>query len=113
MRRITELDAIRGLAAMSVMIYHLKPQAFALHGIRLDFFVMLSGYLLTSIILNKADSSGFLFTFSVRRWLRIWPIYFFALILMILVNPWLPKPFPMDGLPYYLTFTQNVTRYWS
>ena len=32
---------------------------------------------------------------------------------MILVNPWLPKPFPMDGLPYYLTFTQNVTRYWS
>ena len=32
MRRITELDAIRGLAAMAVMIYHLKPQAFALKG---------------------------------------------------------------------------------
>ncbi|SIO14267.1 Peptidoglycan/LPS O-acetylase OafA/YrhL, contains acyltransferase and SGNH-hydrolase domains [Singulisphaera sp. GP187] len=113
MRRITELDAIRGLAAMSVMIYHLKPQAFALHGVRVDLFFILSGYLLTSIILKKGDGVGFLFTFSVRRWLRIWPIYYIAVILLILVNPWLPKSFPMDGLPYYLTFTQNITRYWS
>ncbi|WP_406693431.1 acyltransferase [Singulisphaera sp. Ch08] len=113
MRRITELDAIRGLAAMAVMIYHLKPQAFALHGVRVDLFLVLSGYLLSSIILKKGGGARFLFTFSIRRWLRIWPIYFIVLIFLILVNPYLGKPFPMDGLPYYMTFTQNVTRYWS
>ncbi|WP_237722655.1 acyltransferase family protein [Singulisphaera acidiphila] len=107
------MDAIRGLAAMAVMIYHLKPQAFALHGVRVDLFLILSGYLLTSIILKKGDGARFLFTFSVRRWLRLWPTYFIAIMLLVLVNPWLSKPFPMDGLPYYLTFTQNVTRYWS
>ncbi len=97
-RRITELDAIRGLAAMAVMIYHLKPQAFALHGVRVDLFLILSGYLLTSIILKKGDGFRFLFTFAVRRWLRLWPIYFLTLMLLVLANPWLPKPFPMDGV---------------
>src|SRR5262249_26323966 len=29
------------------------------------------------------------------------------------INPLLPKPFPMEGLANYLTFTQNVQRYWS
>jgi peptidoglycan/LPS O-acetylase OafA/YrhL len=113
MRRITELDAIRGLAALAVMIYHLKPEAFALHGIRVDLFLILSGFLITTIILRKGDGVRFLVTFSLRRWLRTWPNYFLALGLLVVANPWLPKTFPLDALPYYLTFTQNITRYWS
>src|SRR5258705_4371602 len=100
MRRITELDAIRGLGAMAVMIYHLKPQAFALHGIRVDLFLILSGFLITTIILKKGDGGRFLVTFSLRRWLRTWPSYFLALGFLVVINPWLPKPFPLDALPY-------------
>jgi len=113
MRRITELDAIRGLAAMSVMIYHLKPQAFALHGVRVDLFFVLSGFLVTTILLRKVGNGRALAAFAVRRCLRIWPAYFLALGLLVLGNPWLSKPFAMDALPYYLTFTQNIQRYWS
>jgi len=113
MRRITELDAIRGLAAMAVMIYHLDPSAFALHGIRVDLFLVMSGFLLTSIILRKADSGRFLVVFSLRRWFRTWPIYFVAIGAAIFLNRFVPTPFPMDGAYHYLTFTQNITRYWS
>jgi peptidoglycan/LPS O-acetylase OafA/YrhL len=112
-RRVPELDAVRGLAAIVVMIYHLRPQAFALTGIRVDPFLILSGYLLTSIVLEKATLPGFLPTFHIRRSLRILPTYYLTLLFITVVNPVLPKPFPMAALPYYLTFTQNLPRYWG
>ena len=113
MRRITELDALRGVAAVAITIYHLKPQAMPLGWAFVDLFMVLSGYLITTIILRNAGRTGFLTTFYARRSLRIWPVYFLALGAIVAVNPLLPKRFPMDALPYYLTFTQNVPRYWS
>jgi peptidoglycan/LPS O-acetylase OafA/YrhL len=112
MRRVAELDSIRGLAALSILIYHLRPEI-SFGWTRVDLFLVLSGYLVTSIILKYHATRGFLPVFFARRAIRIWPVYFLVLLAVVVVNPLLPNPFPMDGLPYYLTFTQNVPRYWS
>jgi peptidoglycan/LPS O-acetylase OafA/YrhL len=96
-----------------VMIYHLRPQAFAMEGVRVDLFLVLSGYLITSIVLSKSSTPGFLPTFHARRALRILPPYYLCLMALVVVNPLLSKPFPMAGLPYYMTFTQNLPRYWG
>ena len=113
MRRVTELDALRGLGALIIAVYHLHPERLWFLWFRSDFFLVLSGFLVTAMILRYRDSAHFLPTFFARRVVRIWPCYYLALLALVAVNPLLPKAFPMDGLPYYLTFTQNVPRYWS
>jgi peptidoglycan/LPS O-acetylase OafA/YrhL len=113
MRRMTELDSIRGLAALGVMIYHLNPPAFLFKGVRVDLFLILSGYLVTTIILNKGDAGNFHLVFQMRRVLRIWPLYYLTLALLVVVNTSLVRSTAIDALPNYLTFTQNIQRYWS
>ena len=113
MRRVSELDAIRGLSALGVMIFHLDSAAFLFQGVRVDLFLLLSGYLVTSIILKRGDAANFYPVFQARRVLRIWPIYYLCLAALVAVNAGLPRPTAIDALPNYLTFTQNIQRYWS
>lgn len=113
MNRIRELDALRGLAALAITIYHLRPSAVPLGWAPVDLFMVLSGYLITTIILKNQEAKGFLVRFYARRSLRIWPLYFLTLGFLVVINGFLPKPFPMDGLRNYATFTPNVQRYWS
>jgi peptidoglycan/LPS O-acetylase OafA/YrhL len=111
MRRIKELDSIRGLAALMIVFYHLWFQSIAVLGNAVDLFFVLSGYLITTIILTNALTDRFLISFYLRRGLRIWPIYYLTLLAMVLVWPFLPPCGNLDDLPYYLTFTQEVPRY--
>jgi peptidoglycan/LPS O-acetylase OafA/YrhL len=113
MRRVTELDSLRGLAALTIIFYHLWFMHVPQLGTAVDLFFVLSGFLITTIILDNAATEGFLVTFYVRRSLRIWPIYYLSLLALVVLNPFLPTPEPMDGLPYYLTYTQMLPLYWS
>ncbi len=51
--RIPELDALRALAAIAVMTYHLRSSWLPRAWIAVDLFFVVSGYLITSIILKK------------------------------------------------------------
>jgi peptidoglycan/LPS O-acetylase OafA/YrhL len=106
--RVAELDGLRGLAAVAVVVHHLGdggrllPWGWA----AVDLFFVLSGYLITGIILKYGRRPGFLRAFYLRRGLRIWPIYYLALAAALLVTR--PEP----GAPwFYLTYLQNVPRY--
>lgn len=112
MRRIPELDALRGLAAVAIVAFHLNPQAFYPGWTGVDLFFVLSGYLITGIILRHGRERGFLGTFYMRRGLRIWPIYYLALFALVVWNSYLSHPSSLKSLPYYLTYTQNVPLYW-
>ncbi len=111
MRRITELDSLRGLAALAVVLYHVCLGQFAILGTGVDLFFVLSGYLITTIILAKRDEPHFLSTFFVRRSLRIWPIYYLSLLAVIALAAILPLRFLPDEIPFYLTYTQNLPLY--
>lgn len=121
MRRVPELDSLRAIAAIAVVWSH---AAQASPGFRfapivhwgwsaVDLFFVVSGYLITSIILEAQKSKHFLLNFYARRSLRIWPIYYLALFAFALVNLVLGQPYPMDGLPRYLAYLQNVSHYWG
>lgn len=114
MKRIAELDAIRGIAALVIMINHLPYQGwiFRLGAYGVDLFFVLSGYLITTIILKNADTPRFMIAFYARRSLRIWPIYYLVLLLVIVVNPFLKTPQPMNAWPYYAVYLQNLPKYW-
>ena len=111
MKRIKELDSIRGLAALVIVFYHLWFQNISILGSAVDLFFVLSGYLITTIILANSINERFLFSFYMRRGLRIWPIYYLTLLAMVLIFPFLPAGGSLSDLPYYLTFTQEIPRY--
>jgi len=78
-----------------------------------DLFFVLSGFLITEILLDSKQSAGYFKNFYVRRCLRIWPLYFAVLFFMFVV---VPRLRPSDGLlvfarssPWwaYLLFLQN------
>jgi peptidoglycan/LPS O-acetylase OafA/YrhL len=110
---VPELDGLRGLAALGIVLFHSNPKRLPCGWAAVDLFFVLSGYLITSIILVHGSRPGFLRSFYVRRGLRIWPIYFLTIGLFVLLDPWLPAPQNFAALPFDLTYTQNVPAYWT
>jgi peptidoglycan/LPS O-acetylase OafA/YrhL len=105
--RIASLDGIRGAAAAAVFIYHYGGGAhstnFAFHLIGetihlgwsgVSLFFVLSGFLITGILLDSMQRPRWWRTFYVRRTLRIFPLYYFALLGLVVVNLLLRTPWP-------------------
>ena len=113
MKRITELDGLRAIAASVILAFHLSPASFPPGWTGVDLFFVISGYLITSILISRPVTSQALYSFYARRALRIWPIYYLGLAFMVLLNPWVPRPYSLAAFPYYLTYTQNCWFYWS
>src|SRR5262245_12702190 len=103
MRRVPELDALRAVAALVVLLFHLNPPRFFFGWTGVDLFFVLSGYLITTIILDHCNRRGFVWNFYARRGLRIWPTYYLTLAVLVLTSPFLPskKREPLEGLGSY------------
>jgi peptidoglycan/LPS O-acetylase OafA/YrhL len=110
--RIVELDAIRGLAALAVMIFHWKRE-FWFGSTGVDLFFVLSGFLISDIILQNCRRERFLRTFYLRRALRILPIYYLVVIAVFVVNACLSHPKSTIGYSYFLFYLQNTSHYWG
>ncbi|MFC1848618.1 acyltransferase family protein [candidate division CSSED10-310 bacterium] len=127
--RIKELDGIRGIAIILVLIWHYlscqilpEPQAHPLLTILrkatrltwsgVDLFFVLSGFLIVGILIDHKHSPNFFKAFYIRRICRIFPIYYLMIFLFIIIRSlnlenieWLfANPFHIG---YYLTYTQN------
>jgi peptidoglycan/LPS O-acetylase OafA/YrhL len=116
-RRIPELDSLRAIAALLIVGFHnwIRVAFFGWVGVNL--FFVLSGYLITSIILDNLHVDRFVLKFYMRRSLRIWPIYYLLLFVLLFLNEVVLRGpagarYPIDGLANYLTYTQNVQAYW-
>lgn len=79
-----EIDGMRALAVLSVIFYHCGFEWFPGGYVGVDVFFVLSGYLITSIILvDQANDRYSLWTFYERRARRILPALFFVLLSII------------------------------
>ncbi|MEI9808490.1 MAG: acyltransferase [Bacteroidota bacterium] len=80
------LDGLRGIAIILVLCCHnfnFLPH-FELGWIGVDLFFVLSGFLITDILLRTKETKNFLQNFYIRRILRIFPLYYGALLLFFL-----------------------------
>jgi len=94
-RHIPQLDALRGLAVLYVMLFHISKNVPSLHfdwlfhygftGV--DLFFVLSGFLITGILLETRDHQRFFTNFYARRALRIWPLYYSLLVFVFVFLP--------------------------
>ncbi len=85
---IPELDGIRGAAILAVMFFHAGEPFFKGGFIGVDVFFVLSGFLITSLIINEYDdlSSLSLKNFYMRRLLRLGPALFLLLSVFTLLS---------------------------
>jgi peptidoglycan/LPS O-acetylase OafA/YrhL len=123
---IPELQGLRGLAVLSVVFYHCHPR---LVGTPVDYaslwgwagvnlFFVLSGFLITSILLESSNPESrnrktYFRNFYGRRALRIWPVYLLVLIVVYLNAPWFIGPTITQAIktaPWlaYIFFVQNL-----
>jgi peptidoglycan/LPS O-acetylase OafA/YrhL len=101
-RHLPVLDGLRGVAVLGVLVGHFyqkpifsgEPLASMIlsrlagaGGYGVQLFFVLSGFLITGILIDNKDSPGSLFKFYVRRCLRIFPLYYLALTIIFLILP--------------------------
>lgn len=120
-RRIPQLDAVRGVAILVVMMHNTSMKYAIPHSAKLfragwmgvDLFFVLSGFLITGILLDTKGSAGYFKNFYVRRVLRIWPLYysliFFMFVIVRFLNPSQYHAVSETSSPWwaYLLFLQN------
>jgi peptidoglycan/LPS O-acetylase OafA/YrhL len=111
-RRIPELDGLRGIAiALVVMRHYIHHPSLVLFGphwgwMGVNLFFVLSGFLITSILLRLAEGRGGLKAFYARRTLRIFPLYFLILAIYFCASAWVGTPQPGKTVFLYSTFLQ-------
>jgi peptidoglycan/LPS O-acetylase OafA/YrhL len=79
---IPELDGLRALAIVGVLLFHLHVPGFSLGWAGVPLFFVISGFLITRILLGTRDKPFYFRNFYVRRSLRIFPIYYLTLLLV-------------------------------
>jgi len=122
---IPALDGLRGIAIILVLFHHLtihRPASgvdewiasvplFGWSGV--DLFFVLSGFLITGILIDARGGERYFTNFYARRTLRIFPLYYLVVFLALVILPMLPRlhevlvgPYPIPPkLPYWLYLT--------
>jgi peptidoglycan/LPS O-acetylase OafA/YrhL len=85
---VPALDGLRAVAAVAVVLFHARIGLVANGDIGVDIFFVLSGFLITSILIPMAGASGSIDyrEFYRRRALRLLPAYFAVVIACVLLE---------------------------
>lgn len=108
-----EIDGLRAIAVVPVILFHAGVEQFAGGFVGVDIFFVISGYLITTIIISDIDQGKFsLAKFYERRARRILPALFFVVGVCIpfawlLLTPNYMKDF-LQSLVSVATFSSNI-----
>ncbi len=113
---ISNLDGLRALAVFLVLLHHFGPYSTPLlwrirpvGWVGVDMFFVLSGFLITGILLRTRRRADYYRAFYVRRSLRIFPLYYCVLTGILLSMYWWDHGEPLRAL---LTKWGNPIWYW-
>lgn len=122
---IAELDGLRGIAILLVIVHHFWPDTgplvvandvVHLGWIGVDLFFVISGFLITGILLDTRGEAHYFRNYLARRALRVFPLYYLLVIGAFVVIPWVqPGSFwdtelvQESGSPlWYLLYAGNI-----
>jgi peptidoglycan/LPS O-acetylase OafA/YrhL len=107
-----DIDGLRAVAVLLVVGYHAFPDAVPGGFVGVDVFFVISGYLISGILLRELDAEQFsLLGFYARRCRRILPALFTVMVAVWLLGRRLLLPDELHGLGEHMTagatFTSN------
>ncbi|EMI22816.1 acyltransferase 3 [Rhodopirellula maiorica SM1] len=123
---LAELDGLRGFAILIVTLYRFGKEfpsetmlgkligGVLSQGDRgVDLFFVLSGFLITGILIDGKDRPHYFRNFIARRCLRIFPLYFCTLAAIVIGSRFVPELADMFALPlgnqfYLWTYLVNI-----
>lgn len=119
--RVANLDGVRGIAILLTIMFHSfeSNQDLGRYGERgVDLFFVLSGFLITGILIETRDRPNYFKNFYARRALRILPLYYVFIALMIWVAPpvlsaLFSDPAPDSGLANAIALGDKPSGIWS
>lgn len=83
----SEIDGLRGISVLGVLFFHLKFDTFSGGYLGVDVFIVISGYLIASIVYNDLKLKQFSFLkFFQRRARRLIPSYLIVLFISVLFS---------------------------
>lgn len=127
-KHLPVLDGIRGVAILMVLVCHfthLEPfpstlkMLFGSGAYGVDLFFVLSGFLITGILLDSKGKPNYFRNFYARRTLRIVPLYYVAVILVAFVLPSIAPATDgfwqasKQGRRWALIYMANIPPFWT
>lgn len=109
--REPQLDGLRAIALLSVFYSHFWEENSDLGHIGVRFFFVLSGFLITNILLQakgRDDHATTIAVFFTRRAARIWPPYFLLLAFCGFASGALHLRMMGESLPWHALFLSNI-----
>jgi len=96
----TDIEGLRGLSVLLVVLFHLEISAFSGGFVGVDVFFVISGYLLTSLFFKEIDRANFvnIFAFFSRRVRRLLPASFLTVLGTVLIGWLVLSPFALEDL---------------
>lgn len=110
---IPSLDGLRGLAILLVLFLHLFNYGFlyplfSWGWMGVDLFFVLSGFLITGILVDTKHKKGFIKSFLLRRALRTLPLYYGVLVIFAFIAPhFRPTAWFSEYQIFFWTHTSN------
>lgn len=99
-----DINVLRAVAVLSVVFYHADIQLFKGGWLGVDIFFVISGYLISNIIISDLNAESFSFkNFYIRRVKRIIPALFSVILICLPFSYWLLTPRAI------LEFTKSMT----
>jgi peptidoglycan/LPS O-acetylase OafA/YrhL len=107
--RIPELDGLRGVAILIVMLAHLSQKELAPGGFGVTLFFVVSGFIITRLFFAEVNATGTLSirNFYVRRFLRLSPALFASVAAIAGLTIVLREEFSIVPVIAALTYLKN------
>lgn len=114
-RYITGLDGIRAIAVIMVLAYHLKLALFKSGFLGVTVFFVLSGYLITGILISEVEEEGTidLKNFWLRRIRRLVPAVMSMAVVIIFVSAVVNKIIFTKGCKDFLASVLGFNNWWQ
>jgi peptidoglycan/LPS O-acetylase OafA/YrhL len=109
---VKEFDGWRGVGIIFVVLAHYFPKYLIGSWVFMEMFFVMSGFLITGILLDTKESKTtktYFKSFILRRVVRVFPLYYLALVILLFMIPhtWLDTSYQKDHQWWYWLYIQN------
>ncbi len=106
---VKEFDGWRGLGISFVVLAHYFPGYFIGSWVFMEMFFVMSGFLITGILMDSKSSEHYYRNFIGRRVVRVFPLYYLCLIILFFLVPvkWIDLSYYREHQTWFWLYIEN------